>query len=67
MPQAQRPRDPADNRRHRPDKDRDLARFCVRIEGEKSVVVHETDRRHVKDQLGVTGAAICCKARANAP
>ena len=55
MFQAQHSRDPADNRRRRPDKDGDRARFCVRIERQKSMVVHELDRRHVKDQLGVTG------------
>ena len=55
MLQAQHSRDPADNRRHRPEKDRDLALLRVRIEGDKSPVVHEPDRRHVKDQLGLIG------------
>jgi hypothetical protein len=58
MLQAQHLRDPADSRRRRPGKDRDLARFCVRIQSEQSMVVHEPDRRHVKDQLGVIGARL---------
>ena len=53
MLQAQHLGDPEDNRRHGPDADRDLALLRVRIEGEKSPVVHEPDRRHVKDQLGI--------------
>ena len=58
MLQAQHSRGPADKLRRGPDNDRDRARFGIRIQRQKSMVVHELDLRHVNDQRGIAGGRL---------